>query len=97
MNNYMKTRAQSRLASVLNFPRGLYPYNESSFRKIEGVPTETHCILVGFRKAFNSLKHSRIWEALDKQGIEEKIIKVFQELYRDVKAYARTDRKEVFI
>lgn len=54
---------------------------------------EIHCIFVDFRKAFDSIKHDKIWEALKNQGVEPKYIKLIKEIYKDAKTYVRTDRK----
>ena len=48
-------------------------------------------VAVDFQKAFDSVTHRSIWDALIDQGVEEGYIQVLQDLYRDQTASVRTD------
>lgn len=54
---------------------------------------EIHMIFVDFNKAFDSVKHSRLWEALVNQGVPEKWIEIIRKIYSKAKAYVKTDIK----
>lgn len=54
---------------------------------------ELHMLFVDYRKAFDSIKHVKIWEGLKKQGIPMKIIRVLKNVYEKAKAYIKIDRK----
>ncbi|CAK1591052.1 unnamed protein product [Parnassius mnemosyne] len=47
---------------------------------------------VDYNKAFDSLKHTRIWEALATQGVENKYIRLISNIYKNMKAKIRTER-----
>ena len=54
---------------------------------------ELHFLFVDYKKAFDSVKHTKIWQGLGKQGIPKKIIKILREIYGKAKAYVRMDKK----
>lgn len=52
---------------------------------------------VDYNKAFDSLKHTKIWEALETQGVEKKYIRLITNIYKNMKAKIRTERDGDFI
>jgi hypothetical protein len=44
-----------------------------------------------FKKAFDSIEQSAIWEALEEQGVERRFISILQSLYEDQRATVQTD------
>jgi len=50
-------------------------------------------IFVDFRKAFDSIKHVKIWEALKNQGVGGKVIRILRRMYGKAKAYVKMDKK----
>lgn len=48
---------------------------------------------VDYSKAFDSLIHTNIWEALKRQGIEQKYIRVIRNVYKNSSAYIQLERK----
>ena len=47
--------------------------------------------VLDFKKAFDTLSHASIWEALQEQGISNTYIHVLQQLYKDQYATLQTD------
>lgn len=47
---------------------------------------------VDYNKAFDSLRHVEIWEALETQGINKKYIRLIHNIYKNMKAKIRTER-----
>lgn len=47
---------------------------------------------VDYNKAFDSLKHIKIWEALETQGVEKKYIRLIINIYKNMKVKIRTER-----
>lgn len=47
---------------------------------------------VDYNKAFDSLKHVKIWEALEAQGVERKYIRLIAQIYKNMKAKIKTER-----
>lgn len=54
---------------------------------------ELFLCFVDFNKAFDSLEHSSIWEALEEAGVEKDYIDVIKELYKDNTARIKLERK----
>ena len=50
-------------------------------------------LFIDYCKAFDTIKHEAIWEALENQGVQNKIINIIKNLYTDAKAYLKLDRK----
>ena len=48
---------------------------------------------IDFMKAFDSITHNSIWDALKSCGIEHDYIRILRNLYRDQKATALTDEE----
>lgn len=53
---------------------------------------EIYLMFIDFQKAFDSVEHSSLWQALKKQGLEDKYLRVVKEIYKDAKAYIKMDR-----
>ena len=49
-------------------------------------------VFVDFRKAFDSVKHPKLWETLQRQGFQ-KIVRILKEIYGRAKAYVNMDRR----
>lgn len=47
---------------------------------------------VDYNKAFDSLKHVKIWEALRAQGVDAKYIRLITNIYKNMKAKIQTER-----
>lgn len=47
---------------------------------------------VDYNKAFDTLKHGKIWEALEAQGIDNKYIRLIAKIYKNMKAKIKTER-----
>lgn len=50
-------------------------------------------IFIDFNKAFDSIYHSSVWEALRDKGAKQNIISVLYNLYNNSKAYISLDDK----
>ena len=48
---------------------------------------------IAFTKAFDSITHESIWEALESCGIEHDYISLLKKIYRDQKASVQTDEE----
>ncbi len=49
-------------------------------------------LFIDFHKAFDSTSHSYLWEALQKQGINGKCIRIIKNLYQGTRARVKTDK-----
>nr|XP_037870351.1 uncharacterized protein LOC119629240 [Bombyx mori] len=47
---------------------------------------------IDYNKAFDSLKHQKIWEALALQGVHNKYIRLLKNIYENMKARVRTEK-----
>ena len=47
-----------------------------------------YCIFVDFRRAFDSIPHNKIWDSLQRKGINSnsKFLKIFQSMYNQLKS-----------
>ncbi len=52
-----------------------------------------YMMFVDFRKAFDTVDHTFLWEALRNQGINWKYIKVIKIMYEQAEAYVKMDQK----
>ena len=50
-------------------------------------------MFIDFNKAFDSLYHNKIWEALAGQGVPPKIIKIIEKIYEKCTAQIHLDTK----
>lgn len=48
---------------------------------------------VDYSKAFDSLKHAHIWDALHSQGVDQKYIRIIKNIYKESTAKIQTERK----
>ena len=46
---------------------------------------------IGFTKAFDSITHKSIWEALKSRGINHEYIRLLKKIYKDHKTSVQTD------
>ncbi len=51
-------------------------------------------MFVDFRKAFDMVDHTFLWEALRTQGINWKYINIIKSMYEQAEAYVKMDQKE---
>jgi len=49
-------------------------------------------LLIDFNKAFDSVKHTFLWQAMANQGVPKKWIEIIAEIYKKSKAHVKTDR-----
>lgn len=40
-------------------------------------------MFVDYRKAFDSVRHAKIWEGLNKQGVPKEVINVLKSVYKN--------------
>ena len=52
-----------------------------------------HCAFVDFRKAYDSVKHSVLWERLEALGLGPKLIELLKSIYDKVRCTVRKDHK----
>ena len=50
-------------------------------------------MFVDYNKAFDSLYHEKIWEALANQGIPENVVEILNQIYKNSMARVRLDRE----
>ncbi len=55
--------------------------------------TEIHLLFVDFQKAFDTVNHIYLWDALLNQRVQLKMIKILQEFYKDNKAYIKMNKE----
>ena len=53
---------------------------------------DLHLLFIDFRKAFDTVSHRYLWEALEAQGVEVKIIKILVKIYENAQAYTYKTR-----
>ncbi len=53
---------------------------------------QANFLFIDFHKAFDSISHSYPWEALKKQGINGKYIRIIKNLYQGTRARVKTDK-----
>lgn len=63
------------------------------FEKRKEYNLPLYCSFVDYKKAFDSLEHKAIWEALRDQGVEEKYVRIIEEVYKTSTAKIRLDKK----
>ncbi|VDO16914.1 unnamed protein product [Brugia timori] len=52
------------------------------------------CLMfIDFNKAFDSVKHYAVWEALTNQGVGREVVEVLKNMYRSSKAYVKLDKE----
>ena len=59
-----------------------------------------YIVFIDYLKAFDSVSQDSVWKALERTSINKNYIKLLQALYKNVKAYVRTDsgiKKEIDI
>ena len=49
-----------------------------------------YCLFVDFRKAFDSMKHEKLWDALERKGICGNFLNVWKSSYSKLKSYVKT-------
>ena len=52
---------------------------------------------VDFTKAFDSISHNSIWEALKSCNVDHEYVSLFKKIYKDQKASVQTKRAKVSI
>ena len=52
-----------------------------------------YCIFVDFRRAFDSIPHNKIWDSLQRKGINSnsKFLKIFQSMYNQLKSCVKVN------
>ena len=52
-----------------------------------------YCIFVDFRRAFDSIAHNKLWDSLQRKGINEqsKFMKIFKSMYSQLKSCVKTN------
>lgn len=63
------------------------------FEKAREYNVEINALFIDFNKAFDTVYHEKIWEALARQGTPVTFIKILQNLYKNASAYVKLDKK----
>lgn len=63
------------------------------FEKAKEFNITLYCCFVDYSKAFDSLKHDKIWQALINQGVEIKYTRILKNVYENSKAKIKLDRE----
>ena len=50
-----------------------------------------YCLFIDFRKAFDSIDHDKLWDALTRKGIEGNFLRVWKSLYSKLKSCVKVD------
>ena len=52
-----------------------------------------YCLFVDFRRAFDSIPHNKIWDSLQRKGLNEncKFLRIFQSMYSQLKSCVKID------
>ena len=50
-----------------------------------------YCIFIDFEKAFDSIRHDKLWEALRRKGVSGKFLSTFQSFYGQLKSCVKVD------
>ena len=53
---------------------------------------EVYLLLLDFNKAFDSIEHSFLWQALANQGVPKGWVEIIKKLYKNSQVYVKTDR-----
>jgi len=53
---------------------------------------EVYLLLLDFNKAFDSIKHSFLWQAMANQGVPKGWVEIIKKLYKNSQVYVKTDR-----
>ena len=49
-----------------------------------------YCLFIDFKKAFDSIKHDKLWDALERKGIRGHFLNVWKSLYSKLKSCVKT-------
>ena len=49
------------------------------------------CIFIDFKKAFDSIRHDKLWDALERKGIKGKFLDTIKSMYKKLKSCVKTD------
>lgn len=52
-----------------------------------------YCLFIDFKKAFDSIKHDKLWDALERKGIEGIFLRVWKSLYSKLQSCVKIDDK----
>lgn len=52
-----------------------------------------YCCFIDYSKAFDSLEHNSIWQALKNQGVENQYIRILEHIYRNSKAKIKLEKE----
>ncbi|KAJ2948735.1 hypothetical protein O0L34_g7995 [Tuta absoluta] len=63
------------------------------FEKCKEYNITFYCCFIDYCKAFDSIEHSRIWEALKNQGVEHKYIRIMKNIYTGTTAKIKLERE----
>lgn len=63
------------------------------FEKYKEYHKTFYCCFVDYCKAFDSLEHERIWQALSRQGVEKKYIRIIKNIYKNSTAKVKLERE----
>ena len=50
-----------------------------------------YCLFIDFRKAFDSIDHDKLWDALTRKGIEGNFLRIWKSLYSKLKSCVKVD------
>ena len=49
------------------------------------------CIFIDFKKAFDSIRHDKLWDALERKGIKGKFLDTIKSMYKKLKSCVKID------
>ena len=52
-----------------------------------------YCIFIDFSKAFDSIRHDKLWESMERKGISGNYLKIFKSLYSKLKSCIKANGK----
>ena len=55
---------------------------------------DLYMMFVDYKKAFDSVKHEKIWESLSNQGVPGKLVRIIKNVYKEAKAYLKMEGKK---
>ena len=55
---------------------------------------DLYMMFVDYKKAFDLVKHKKIWESLSNQGVPRKLVRIIKNVYKEAKAYLKMEGKK---
>ena len=65
--------------------------SQAGFRKHKSTMHTTFVIIIDFKKAFDSIRHQKLWNALQRKGIWGRFLEIYKCMYSKLKYYVEFD------